>query len=114
MPYDLASSPTDPQYQSLTGCLARAFWIVIGNLFLALCLLAVVRTQSQGFALADGVFWGVCLLQVLLYFADIRWLDGERVLKSTRPRNPYRFPLIFGAVCLTAWLLARLVAYLLS
>ena len=45
---------------------------------------------------------------------DMLWRDGEGIVKTTHPRRLYRFPLIFGAICLTTLLLAYLAAHLVS
>ena len=103
-----------PHYNLMSGCLARAVWMLAGNLALAFCLLKIVQGRQKAMSSTDAVFWGIAAAQLLLWWLDMYWLDGQKILGPLRPGRQLRFPAIFLAVCLAAWLAVHLSVYLIA
>jgi len=68
--------PHQGESGSPLGCLARLFWMAIGNLILVLSLIGIVRDGHTRLGVGDAVFWTTLVLLALVRYADIRFLEG--------------------------------------
>ncbi len=70
------SDKPQTKQDTVSGCLVRFFWMLVGNM--ALFFLAILVAQYEPFKLSlrDAVFWAVVALMMAARFVDIRHLDG--------------------------------------
>jgi hypothetical protein len=82
-----------PQSHQVSGCLARLFWMLVGNLILPLATIGIGENRA-GFTLTgrDFFYWAVALSLVAVRYVDIRCLDGRTA--DNRPAN-----VRLGALC---------------
>lgn len=68
----------NPKSRGPGGCLARLFWMGLGNLILVLSAVAIFQNQA-GFTLTgmDALLWSASLSLLAVRFVDIRYLAGE-------------------------------------
>ena len=95
----------------LGGCLARLFWLMVGNLILVLAAIGIGQNQA-GFALTgrDVLFWAVALSLVAVRYVDIRYLGGQTA--DNRPASMSvwgRYAATVLGVSLAVWLVAHAI-----
>lgn len=105
----------DDRQSTGLGILARIWWMFLGNVVLAFCILFIVENQGRFFLAADWVFWiGVASL-VLVRYADIRFLDGCTVTGAyASVRHWIRYAALLVACSATVWALAHVASHILT
>jgi hypothetical protein len=85
------------------GCLVRLGWMLLGNVVLLLCLVAIYQGQGA-LSYADAIFWGVAAACILLRYLDIRYLHGLTAAGvPATVSNWYRYVIVFLIVVALAW-----------
>jgi hypothetical protein len=103
-----------PSASSSIGCLARMFWMILGNLILVLVAAAIWRNSSAlSLSLADLVYWALVASLIAVRYLDIRHFggktsDGERAATMT---DWIRYASIVVAVTLVVWLVLHAAAW---
>jgi hypothetical protein len=103
------SDSASPQSKrdTVSGCLLRFFWMMIGNI--ALFFLAILIAQYQAFSiLRDGAFWAVVLLLIATRFVDISYMSGETADGNPATRSDWkRYVAVLLGVASAVWLAAH-------
>ena len=101
----------DDKQSTGLGLLARIWWMFLGNVVLAFCILFIVQNQGRFFLAADWVFWiGVASL-VLVRYLDIRFLDGATVTGARASvRQWIRYAALLVACSAAVWTLVHVVS----
>jgi hypothetical protein len=68
----------EERHESAAGCLARLFWMMLGNIILAIAALKVFEGPSLGLTWADLGYWMTVAILLAVRYADIRYLDGKK------------------------------------
>jgi hypothetical protein len=81
-----------------SGCLARLFWIALGNFGLALLLIwIVVKKQSLG-CLADISYLTLLIAVIVVRYVDIRYLKGQKGTGEPANMGDFRRYAVFVSV----------------
>lgn len=102
-------SPSASSSGKSIGCLVRLFWMGVGNLAIALCLIGIFREKSPVPDALDAIY----LVAVIATLAA-RYVDIVRFGGTTSEGQPAtladwrRHALLLGAIAAVAWLTARL------
>jgi len=94
------------------GCLARVFWMGLGNLVLVLAAVAIAQNQA-GFALSaiDAVYWAVAVCLLAVRYADIQWLGGQTADNQPATSADWRrYAAVVMAASAAIWLGAHLIS----
>ena len=97
---------------TLGGILARLWWMLFGNVVLALSLIFIFRKEGGFFHPADWVFWITVATLVLVRYVDVRFCDGQTATgrpASTADWSRYAGLLVAGAILL--WAIAHATNY---
>jgi uncharacterized membrane-anchored protein len=70
------NSHQEQKYDSATGCLARLFWMMVGNFIVLFCAYSIFQNDAGFFGLADLLYWAVVGSLLAVRYADIRYLQG--------------------------------------
>lgn len=107
-----SSSQIEDRQTTGLGLLARIWWMFLGNVVLAFCILFIVQNQGRFFLAADWVFWiGVASL-VLVRYADIRFLNGDTATGSPASiRHWVKYAAVLVACSIITWVLAHAANY---
>ncbi len=107
--------PQTPDGQSTAaGVLARLWWMLLGNVVLALSAVFILHNTSGFFHPADVVFWIVAVSLVLVRYVDIRYFNGLTATgapASTKHWIKYTVMLIVCSAA--AWTFAHAANHLL-
>ena len=68
-------APQQQQFDPLSGCLLRFFWLVLGNLTLVIVAGRTLASSGAVYHL-DLIYWSVVGLILAARFADIRYFQG--------------------------------------
>lgn len=98
------------------GCLARLYWMFLGNGVLLFSAASIGMSKSESFlSTPDIVFGAGVVLLVILRFLDIRYLKGAR--PDGQPASMLDFWQYVRNVSIatgTIWSLAHLIKYVLA
>lgn len=101
----------DGEYDSLSGCFLRLFWLMAGHALLALALLQILFTRAPFFAWIDAFFWSVVGMMAAARFADIFYFTAARADgRPATPRDGWRYVLLLVVAASIGWLIAHLAA----
>ena len=94
------------------GILARIWWMFLGNVVLAFCILFIVQNQGRFFLAADWVFWIDVATLVLVRYLDIKFLDGATVTGARASISHWiRYAALLIAGSAVVWVLAHVANY---
>jgi hypothetical protein len=103
---------TDKQSTAL-GFLARFWWMLIGNVVLALSLIFIYHNEGGFFHPADGVFWVTVATLVIVRYLDIKYLDGQTATGTHASiRNWVVYVILLIACSTVAWGIAHVANHL--
>ena len=61
----------DSEITSMSGCLARVLWIILGPILLLFCVVAIATTSQVSFpGVLDAVYFGLLAITVIARFFD--------------------------------------------
>jgi hypothetical protein len=104
--------PADGQSTAL-GFLARLWWMLGGNVLLALSLIFIFRNQGSFFHPADGVFWITVAALVLVRYLDIRFLNGQTATEEEASLTDWvRYAVLLPVCAMVLWAMAHGANYL--
>jgi len=99
-----APLPDSPEATSLSGCLLRAYWIIIGNAALAFSAMAIAMHRGPFLSVADAVFWGAVVTLAAARLIDIRKGSGRTASgEPATMANGWRYVLALAAVGIVVW-----------
>ncbi len=85
-----------------TGCLARLFWMILGNVCLLGCAKAISDRGAHALTPADLVFWTFVAALIGVRYVDIKRLEGLTAAGNpatiTHWRRYVLFILVFSAI----------------
>ena len=99
-------------FDNFSGCLLRIFWMMIGNIFVFLCAVAIVQSSTGFFSTADAFYWAFVASLAAARYVDIRYYHG-----ATAEGNPAtladwrRYTLRLVAVAGVGWLAIHAAGY---
>jgi len=105
------SVPPSP-HTPMSGCLLRAYWLLLGNAALVLSALVISWNRETFFSAADPVFWVLAASLLVARFLDITRCHG-----TTGTGEPatietwYRYAGLLVPVALLVWGLAHAWAH---
>jgi len=105
-------SPNSPDSMHLSGCLVRAFWMIVGNVALLFCAFAILRHRGSFLSVADAIFWAIVFCLGAARFLDVVKLRGHTA--SGEPASTAhlrRYLLFLLAVSAILWTLAHAGAH---
>jgi hypothetical protein len=101
----------DGEYDSLSGCFLRLFWLMAGNALLALALLQILFSRAPFFSRVDLFFWSIVGLIIIARFADVTYFHGSNARgEPASVYDSWRYVILLLVVATSAWLLAHLAA----
>ena len=68
--------PATSKQDSIVGLLARIFWMLIGNMVLAISMIIIIQHKGSMFHAADLVFWITIAAIILVRYLDIKFWGG--------------------------------------
>ncbi len=97
--------------ESAAGCLARLFWMMLGNLVLAVTAFKIFEGPSLALTWADAVYWLTVACLVGVRYADIRYWDGKKADGEPATMTDWRrYSLLLLIAAAAAWILLHAVA----
>jgi hypothetical protein len=103
---------TDRQSSPL-GVLARLWWMLLGNMVLALSLIFIFHNQGGFFHPADWVFWITVATLVPVRYLDIRFLDGQTATgRYASTADWIKYVVLLIACATILWAIAHATNYL--
>ena len=106
-------SATNKQ-DSIAGLLARVFWMLIGNMVLAILMIIILQHKGSMFHAADLVFWITIAAIILVRYLDIKFWGGMTAAggpATIANWNRYAAALLIGSAAI--WALSQVVNYLM-
>jgi len=103
----------EQQMTTLSGCLVRLLWMMIGPAFLMVCLV-LIAMQKVSFPSILDIIYGI----LVIFISLARWIDRPKPSAvpsetSTQPGSGLRPALLYNAIFLPVaiglWVLARLI-----
>ena len=102
--------PSVPQI-SASGCLARLFWMGMGNIILFFCLTYIFHNRVRGLALVDLGYWLTVAAMVAARWVDIRACHGDTVTGEPATLSHWRrYAVRLAGGALVAWIIIHLLA----
>lgn len=99
------------QHDSASGCLARLFWMMLGNAILAVAALKIFEGPSLGLTWADLVYWATVASLLVVRYADVRYLEGKRADGEPATMADWRrYSSMLTGSALVVWILLHAVA----
>ncbi|NLX98682.1 MAG: hypothetical protein GXY83_21185 [Rhodopirellula sp.] len=96
---------------STAGCLARLFWMMLGNLLLAVAAFKIFEGPSFGLTGADVAYWLTVACLAGVRYADIRYWGGKKADGDPATMSDWqRYSVILISVAAAAWGVLHLVA----
>jgi hypothetical protein len=71
-----STEPATSKQDSIAGLLARIFWMLIGNMVLAISMISILQHKGNMFHAADLVFWITIVALILVRYLDIKLWGG--------------------------------------
>jgi hypothetical protein len=98
---------------TFAGCLARIFWVVVGNGALVIVALMIAEGAWWPPTWRDAAYWAVVAALAVVRLVDIRWLDGRTAEGGpATAADLRRYVVGLLAVAAGLWVLAHLAAKL--
>jgi hypothetical protein len=94
-----------------SGCLVRLGWMLIGNVVLAICGIAIAQTPGRfsNYSVADVIFWVTVVALVGLRYVDIRYFNGRKADNTPADMNDFRrYAMLLPAAAGGAWVILHL------
>lgn len=66
----------DASTDSLNGCLVRLFWMLLGNVVVLFCAVAIYRNSTGHVSAADAYYWVAIGCLVGARYVDVRYYGG--------------------------------------
>ena len=103
-----------PETNSISGCLFRTYWMILGNLALFICA-AIIANKHAGtyfmLSATDAVYWAFAISTGLARFVDIRWFKGQTSTgEPATMKHLAGYELILAGVAAGTWVLAHVIA----
>jgi hypothetical protein len=106
------SEPESKRGSSL-GCLARLFWVLLGNVALGISAIEVSKSPGGRFSAGDFLFWAIVVALLCVRYADIKLLGGQTATGQPASMGHWRrYAVLLVGVSLCLWLLVHGLAYL--
>jgi hypothetical protein len=103
---------SDENPSQFGGCLARLFWLMVGNLILVLAAIGIAQNPS-GFAPTgrDAIFWAAALALVAVRYVDIRYLYGKTADNRPASLSDWRrYAAAVLGISLAMWIAAHAIS----
>lgn len=105
-------SDRDGQYDSLSGCLLRLFWLMLGNVLLALAILQILFSRPPFFSGVDGFFWLVVGVMIAARFLDLSYFSRTRADgQPATATDGWRYVVILVVAAAIVWMVAHMAAH---
>ncbi len=105
-------TPPQPK-DSVSGCLVRLAWMLLGNVALFVAGIFIARHTGGFFSLADAAFWAVAALMIGVRRVDIERFRGQTVMGGAATMAHWRrYVAVLLLVALAGWGLAHGIARL--
>ena len=102
----------DSKQKNEAGCLARLFWMLIGNAALFGSAYFILDNRGGSWSTADWFFGGTVVLLIAVRYLDITHLDGETALgKPATMAHWWRYVIVLLAAALAVWCVAHSAAW---
>jgi hypothetical protein len=102
---------SDQKQGAASGCLARIYWIAVGNFALAILAMAIAEQNCWPPTWRDAAFWAVVASVAVVRIVDIRRLGGRTGEDAPASEADLRRYLVVLFVAAAAvWSLAHLAA----
>ncbi len=96
----------------LRGIAARLWWMLFGNVLLALCAIFIFQSGGGFLQTADWVFWIILASLVLIRYVDIKSLDGCTAIGArASTKNWVRYVVLLTACSAALWVLAHVAGH---
>lgn len=110
-----STEPATSKQDSIFGLLARMFWMLIGNMVLAISMIIILQHKGSMFHAADLVFWITIAALMLVRYLDIKFWGGMTAAGGPATIvnwNRYAVALLISSV--GVWALSHVVNYLIT
>ena len=98
---------------SILGLLARIFWMLIGNMVLAISMIIIIQHKGSMFHAADLVFWITIAAIILVRYLDIKFWGGLTAAggpATIANWNKYAAALLIGSA--VVWVVLHGIKYI--
>ena len=102
----------DHKYDPPAGCLLRIFWMMIGNLILLFCAVAIAQNQSSFLSAADAFYCASVGCILAARYVDIRYLKGLTADGDPASMVHWRrYAVLLGVAATGMWFVVHSIAY---
>jgi len=106
-------SESEGKRGSSLGCLARLFWMLLGNVALGVSAIEISKSPGGRFSAGDFLFWAIVVALLCIRYADIRYLGGQTATGQPGTMGHWRrYAVLLVGVSLCLWGLVHGLAYL--
>jgi hypothetical protein len=92
------------------GFLARAFWMMGGNIILAITAASILHRETGSWGIADGVFGATVVAMIIVRFLDIQFYKGLTAMGEPATLRHWKIYIlklvVFSAI---VWIAAHLL-----
>ena len=100
----------DNKHDPLEGCLLRLFWMIVGNVLLALCAVSVVKGGYSLLGLDDAFYWAVVGCLLAARYVDIQYFQGKTADGDTASMADWRrYAVRIGVLSVGLWVVAHAI-----
>jgi small-conductance mechanosensitive channel len=92
------------ELSSISGCLLRIFWSVLGPVLMFLCA-CVIGTQKLSFPSTLDMVYGIILVIIII----ARFIDRPKQKDQTAYNSAIRYIIIISIIGIAVWALARFI-----
>ena len=102
---------TQPVTSSLTGLLLRLFWMIAGNLAIALSAVLILQGGGPIPLLPDLIYWVAVPLMIVSRYADVRYFNGTNGYGERATMQDWRrYSVKVVIVAIVLWIAAHSLA----
>ncbi len=106
-------SGSEGQRTSSLGCLARLYWLLLGNVALGVSAIGVFQSRGAWLSARDILYWALVLSLLCVRYADVRYLGGATATgQPASVRDWRRYAVLVLAASAGLWALMHGLAYL--
>jgi len=101
----------DQQYDPLSGCLLRLFWMLLGNVILLLCVYRISQSRNGFLGLPDLLFWATVTGLLAARYVDIVYFQGQTSQGTPASMSHWRrYATILLGISAGLWIAAHALA----
>lgn len=88
------SNPEDPKLSNPLGCLARIYWMALGNIVLIFSAILIAKEQNREgyglFSVIDLIFWGGVFALIVFRHLDFKYFTHQTATGEPATASDFR------------------------